>query len=194
MTIVRHSFDTIHQHRNEGLRPAPAGKAPGLSFHKFKTNQIWIFLFLIAELPPTEGSARRAIGVQFLKSGCSIHWFLKYEKVLRASARSYGVLRSWLVFQFRSVFPSSNPVSSPPHFLMLSAAKLRGNQSLLMQDFLIYHRLVFLKRDFLRWKRVFSFYLQAVSSFSGRLFPFPFDWQSPCPCIFFTVFANAYNL
>ena len=54
------------------------------------------------------------------------------------------------VFQFRSVFPSSNPVSSPPHFLMLSAAKLRGNQSLLMQDFLIYHRLVFLKRDFLR--------------------------------------------
>ena len=164
MKTVRCSFDTIKWRRNGGLWPAPAGKASGLSFNCCQ------------------------------RKGCSIHWFLKYEKVLRASARSYGVLRSWLVFQFRSVFPSSNPVSSPPHFLMLSAAKLRGNQSLLMQNFLIYHRLVFLKRDFLRWKRVFSFYLQDVSSFSGSLFPFPFDWQSPCPCIFFTVFANAYNL
>ena len=38
----------------------------GRCLYKFKTKSS-IFSFLIAELPPTEGSARRAKGVQFLK-------------------------------------------------------------------------------------------------------------------------------
>ena len=40
---------------------------PRTKLYKFKTNQIGYFSFLIAGLPPTEGSARRAKGVQFLK-------------------------------------------------------------------------------------------------------------------------------
>ena len=40
---------------------------PRTKLYKFKTNQIGYFSFLIAGLPPTEGSARRVKGVQFLK-------------------------------------------------------------------------------------------------------------------------------
>ena len=40
---------------------------PRTKLYKFKTNQIGYFSFLIAGLPPTEGSARRAKGVQFLR-------------------------------------------------------------------------------------------------------------------------------
>ena len=45
----------------------PVFSFPRTKLYKFKTNQIGYFSFLIAGLPPTEGSARRAKGVQFLK-------------------------------------------------------------------------------------------------------------------------------
>ena len=42
--------------------------------------------------------------VQFLKSGCSIHWFLKYEKVPRAKLRLYGF--SWFFMFFHAPHPT----------------------------------------------------------------------------------------
>ena len=54
--------------------------------------------------------------VQFLKSGCSIHWFLKYEKVPRAKLRLYGFSWFFMVFHGFSCF-SMLPIPRKKDFL-----------------------------------------------------------------------------
>ena len=92
---------------------------PRTKLYKFKTNQIGYFSFLIAGLPPTEGSARRAKGVKLISKGIGliIHWALKSKKVLRALAKSS------IGFNSPSYFPRASPICpvfiiSFSHFLI----------------------------------------------------------------------------
>ena len=103
---------------------------PRTKLYKFKTNQIGYFSFLIAGLPPTEGSARRAKGVQFLKRRSIIAQGVRarpvggagggadWNIISQPARRLYGfyvLLFLWVGFQITqintSVGSSSNRIS-----------------------------------------------------------------------------------